>query len=281
MIHQYMQEIERLWQSSPDTWKTPYVDTLLQSILNDLDCGLIRVATPPKNHGESWTVNTWVKHALLMLFRTLPMQFFEAKTQFDPAFYDKFVPKTASWAHQNFQEAGFRLVHGANVRQGAYIARHAIIMPSFINIGAYIDEHTMIDAHAMIGSCAQIGKRCHISTGVKIGGVLEPPQAFPVIIEDDVFIGAGCHVMEGVHVHRGAVLGTGVVLNASTRIIDRQSGTITYGSVPENAVIAPGSYVSHNAQIPISLSCAVIIKYVDAQTRARTSLSEWLRDDAI
>ena len=192
--------------------------------------------------------------------------------------WDKIDSKFSSWDENNFKNSGFRAVPGSIVRYGSFVGKGCVLMPSFINIGAYVDESTMVDTWATIGSCAQIGKNCHISGGTGIGGVLEPLQASPVIIEDNCFIGARAEVAEGVIVRKGSVISMGVFLTASTPIFDRQSGKTLYGEVPEYSVIVPGSMPSKNVSSDAMLSCAVIVKTVDEKTRSKTSINELLRD---
>ena len=240
----------------------------VENILIQLDKGQLRVAQKIDN---SWCVNEWVKKAVLLSFRLNPNKRVESGSQ---VWWDKVPLKTSDWKDTDFSDAGFRAVPGSIVRRGAYIAPNVVLMPSFINIGAYVDEGTMVDTWVTIGSCAQIGKNCHISGGVGIGGVLEPLQASPVIIGDNVFIGARSEVAEGVIVEDGAVLSMGVFLGASTKIIDRKTGEIFMGRVPAYSVVVPGTLPGEHAH----LSCAVIVKTVDAQTRSKTSLNELLRD---
>lgn len=229
-----------------------------------LDSGQIRVC---EKQGE-WFVNEWVKTSILSYFKSV-------SSQQMGDYYDKIPLKTSAWSMDQFIQAGFRLVPGSIVRRGAYIAPSVIVMPSFINVGAYIDEGTMIDSLVTVGSCAQIGKKVHISSNVVIGGVLEPVQAKPVIIEDHCFIGAGSNILEGMIIETGAVIGAGVSLSATTKILDRATGKITYGRVPAHSVVVPGSYKSADGCL---LACAVIVKKVDEQTRLKTSINELLRD---
>ena len=250
--------------------------------LQALDRGQLRVAQP---RDGAWHVNQWVKQAILLSFRlndsTLVRGGPVMQGGAEGAWFDKVAPKLAGWDRGRFIEAGFRAVPGCVVRFSAYVAPQAVLMPSFINVGAYVDEGTLIDTWATVGSCAQVGKRCHISGGVGIGGVLEPLQAAPVIIEDDVFIGARSEVAEGVVVERGAVLSMGVFLGASTPIIDRATGERSYGRVPAYAVVVPGTLPGRalpDGSPGPGLSCAVIVKRVDQRTREKTSLNELLRD---
>ncbi|PZO90092.1 MAG: 2,3,4,5-tetrahydropyridine-2,6-dicarboxylate N-succinyltransferase [Sphingomonas sanxanigenens] len=243
-----------------------------------LDSGAARVAEPDGEGG--WRVNQWLKKAVLLSFRLNDM----AEISGAPGaahWWDKVPSKFAGWGEQDFRSAGFRAVPGSIVRRGAFIGKGAVLMPSFVNIGAHVGEGTMIDSWATVGSCAQIGRNVHISGGVGIGGVLEPLQAGPVVIEDGAFIGARSEVAEGVLVGEGAVLSMGVFLGASTKIIDRATGEVFIGRVPPYAVVVPGSLpgkpLPDGAPGP-SLYCAVIVKRVDAQTRAKTGINELLRD---
>ncbi|MFA9200602.1 MAG: 2,3,4,5-tetrahydropyridine-2,6-dicarboxylate N-succinyltransferase [Cypionkella sp.] len=243
-----------------------------------LDAGRARVAEPDGAGG--WRVNQWLKKAVLLSFRLHDNAVIEGGSAGAPAF-DKVPSKFAGWGENRFREAGFRAVPGAIVRRGSFIGRGAVLMPSFVNIGAYVGEGTMVDTWATVGSCAQIGANVHLSGGVGIGGVLEPLQADPVIIGDGAFIGARSEVVEGVRVGEGAVLSMGVFLGASTRIVDRASGEVHIGAVPPYAVVVPGALpgrpLSDGSPGP-SLYCAVIVKTVDAQTRAKTGINELLRD---
>lgn len=243
----------------------------VDATLDLLDAGKVRVAEPG---AAGWVTNQWLKQAVLLSFRLYP-NVTQMGAGGAPVF-DKVPVKFTGWQESWFTDAGIRVVPGAVVRRSAFIAPGVVLMPSFVNVGAYVGENTMIDTWATVGSCAQIGKNCHISGGVGIGGVLEPLQANPVIIEDDCFIGARSEVAEGVIVGQGAVLSMGVFLGASTKIIDRETGEIFYGKVPPYAVVVPGALPGKNAAVP-SLACAVIVKRVDAQTRSKTSINELLR----
>ena len=234
--------------------------------LTALDNGSLRVAEKSAN---GWQVNQWVKKAVLLSFRLNPNRIANDG-------YDKVPLKWERWSEEEFKRAAFRAVPGSIVRAGAYIAPNVVLMPSFVNIGAHVGEGTMVDTWSTIGSCAQIGKHCHISGGVGIGGVLEPLQANPVIIEDNCFIGARSEVAEGVIVEEGSVISMGVFLGASTKIVDRATGDITYGRIPAYSVVVPGTLPSKNANDP-SLACAVIVKRVDEKTRSKTSVNELLR----
>lgn len=246
--------------------------------LNLLDKGEARVAE--RQADGVWKVHQWLKKAVLLSFRLNDMSPITGGPG-GAAWWDKVPSKFEDWGENRFREAGFRAVPGAIVRRSAFIAKNVVLMPSFVNLGAYVDESTMIDTWSTVGSCAQIGKNVHISGGVGIGGVLEPLQAGPVIIEDDCFVGARSEVAEGVIVRKGAVLSMGVFLGASTKIVDRETGETFVGEVPEYAVVVPGSLPGKplkNGQPGPSLSCAVIVKRVDERTRAKTSINELLRD---
>ena len=243
-----------------------------------LDRGEARVAEPDGSGG--WRVNQWLKKAVLLSFRLNDNRVMEGGSAGHPAF-DKVPSKFEGWDDAQFRASGFRVVPGAVARRGSFIGRGAVLMPSFVNIGAYVGEGTMIDTWATVGSCAQIGKNVHISGGAGIGGVLEPLQAEPVIVGDGAFIGARSEVAEGVQVGEGAVLSMGVYIGASTKIIDRATGEVHRGKVPPYAVVVPGSTggkpTANGAEGP-GLYCAVIVKTVDAQTRAKTGINELLRD---
>lgn len=240
-----------------------------------LDRGIVRVAEPTGDGG--WQVNEWLKKAVLLSFRLTPMEAIDGGPG-GARWWDKVPSKFAGWTDAEFAEAGFRAVPSAVVRHSAFVAPGVVLMPSFVNLGAYVDEGTMVDTWATVGSCAQIGKNCHISGGAGIGGVLEPLQAAPVIIEDDCFIGARSEVAEGVRVGRGSVLSMGVFIGASTKIVDRQSGRIFMGEVPPFSVVVPGTLATGGAMEGLSLAAAVIVKRVDERTRAKTSINELLRD---
>ena len=244
----------------------------VEAALAALDSGEARIAE--KVDGE-WRVHQWLKKAVLLSFRLSPMEMVSGGPG-GGHWWDKVPSKFAGWRAAEFEHAGFRAVPGAIVRRGAYIAPGAVLMPSFVNIGAYVGEGTMIDTWATVGSCAQIGKNVHISGGTGIGGVLEPLQAGPVIIEDDCFIGARSEVAEGVIVEQGSVLSMGVFLGASTRIVDRASGEVFYGRVPAYSVVVPGAMPG--ASGGPALACAVIVKRVDERTRSKTGINELLRD---
>jgi 2,3,4,5-tetrahydropyridine-2-carboxylate N-succinyltransferase len=249
----------------------------VEEALAALDSGAQRVAE--KSASGAWTVNQWLKKAVLLSFRLNPNSRI-SNGPGDGAWWDKVPSKFSKWTDFDFSTSGFRAVPGAIVRRGAYVAKDAVLMPSFVNIGAYVGEGTMVDTWTTVGSCAQIGKHCHLSGGVGIGGVLEPLQANPVIIEDNCFIGARSEVAEGVIVREGSVLGMGVYLGQSTPIINRATGETLYGEVPPYSVIVsgnrPGKPMDGHNWGP-SLYCAVIVKQVDAQTRSKTSVNELLR----
>jgi len=234
-----------------------------------LDRGAIRVA---EHQGNAWITHQWIKKAVLLSFR---LQDNTVVGTADQRYYDKVPSKFADYGPHDFERGGFRVVPPAAARKGAYIAKNVVLMPSFVNIGAYVDEGTMVDTWATVGSCAQIGKNVHLSGGVGIGGVLEPLQANPTIIEDGCFIGARSEVVEGVIVEANSVLAMGTFISQSTKIYDRASGEIHYGRVPAGSVVVPGSLPSSDGKY--SLTCAVIVKRVDAQTRAKTSINELLR----
>lgn len=237
------------------------------------DQGILRAAEPDGNGG--WKVNEWVKKAVLLSFRLNPNEIIKGGPG-EATWYDKVPSKFDGWGEAEFKEAGFRAVPNCTVRRGSFVAKNAVLMPSFINIGAYVDEGTMVDTWATVGSCAQIGKNVHISGGAGIGGVLEPLQASPVIIEDNCFIGARAEVAEGVIVREGSVLAMGVFISQSTKIVDRATGEFTYGEVPPYSVVVPGAMPSKNGGP--SLACVVIVKTVDAKTRSKTGVNELLRD---
>jgi 2,3,4,5-tetrahydropyridine-2-carboxylate N-succinyltransferase len=266
--------IEQAWEDresiGPETRGD--VRSAVDRVLSLLDSGEVRVAEPSAG---GWAVNQWLKKAVLLSFRLNPME----KISGAPGgafWWDKVPSKFAAWGDREFADAGFRAVPGAIVRRGAFVAPGAVLMPSFVNIGAYVGEGTMVDTWATVGSCAQIGRNVHISGGTGIGGVLEPLQAGPVVIEDDCFIGARSEVAEGVVVERGSVISMGVFLGASTKIVDRASGTVTYGRVPAYSVVVPGTLPGKDGGP--SLACAVIVKTVDERTRSKTGINELLRD---
>ncbi|PLK24046.1 2,3,4,5-tetrahydropyridine-2,6-dicarboxylate N-succinyltransferase [Porphyrobacter sp. TH134] len=270
--------IEAAWDDRASVTAGHPVGDAVEKALALLDSGAARVAEPDGNGG--WTVNQWLKKAVLLSFRLNDNRVMDGGAASAPA-YDKVPMKFAGWGDNRFREAGFRVVPGAVVRRGAHISKGVVLMPSFVNIGAYVGENTMIDTWATVGSCAQIGANVHISGGAGIGGVLEPLQAEPVIIGDNAFIGARAEVAEGVRVGTGAVLSMGVYLGASTKIVDRATGEIHIGEVPPYAVVVPGSMPGKplpDGSPGPSLYCAVIVKTVDAQTRSKTGINELLRD---
>jgi 2,3,4,5-tetrahydropyridine-2-carboxylate N-succinyltransferase len=245
----------------------------VETALRQLDSGELRIAT--RRGVGDWAVHQWLKKAVLLSFRLNPMEAIPGGPG-GASWWDKVPSKFDGWTPADFTAAGFRAVPGAIVRRGAYIAPGAVLMPSFVNLGAYVSEGAMIDTWATVGSCAQIGRNVHISGGTGIGGVLEPLQAGPVIIEDDCFIGARSEVAEGVVVEQGAVISMGVFLGASTKIVDRASGEVIYGRVPAYSVVVPGTLPDPKGGP--SLACAVIVKRVDERTRSKTSINELLRD---
>jgi len=245
------------------------VDAVRQAI-TALDAGEVRVA---ENVAGDWRVNQWLKKAVLLSFRLADNNVMPGMHS---KFYDKVPMKYADYSEDDFKRDGVRVVPDAIVRRGAFVAPDVVLMPSYVNIGAYVDSGTMVDTWATVGSCAQIGKNVHLSGGVGIGGVLEPVQAGPTIIEDNCFIGARSEVVEGVVIEKGAVLSMGVYIGQSTRIYDRDSGEVSYGRVPAGSVVVPGSLPSSNGKY--SLYCAVIVKHVDEKTRAKTSLNDLLRN---
>jgi 2,3,4,5-tetrahydropyridine-2-carboxylate N-succinyltransferase len=266
--------IERAWEERESIGASTKgeVRHAVDSAIAALDTGDARIA---EKRGDGWTVNQWLKKAVLLSFRLNPMEAI-AGGPGGAHWWDKVPSKFAGWGEKEFGSAGFRAVPGAIVRRGAFVAPGAVLMPSFVNIGARVGEGTMVDTWATVGSCAQIGSNVHISGGAGIGGVLEPLQAGPVIIEDDCFIGARSEVAEGVVVERGSVLSMGVFLGASTKIVDRASGEVHYGRVPEYSVVVPGGLAGKDGGP--GLACAVIVKRVDERTRSKTSINELLRD---
>ncbi|MDT7950720.1 MAG: 2,3,4,5-tetrahydropyridine-2,6-dicarboxylate N-succinyltransferase [Acetobacteraceae bacterium] len=275
--HPLRPAIERLWEERQSLGATTAGEARDQvdAVLDALDSGKLRVASPSDT---GWIVHEWLKKAVLLSFRlndSVPMEGGGAPV------FDKVRLKTEGWGANRFAEAGFRAVPGAVVRRSAYVAPGVILMPSFVNVGAYVGEGTMVDTWATVGSCAQVGRNCHLSGGVGLGGVLEPLQANPTIIEDDCFIGARSEVVEGVVVERGSVLAMGVFISGSTKIVDRTTGEIITGRVPAYSVVVPGTLPGKNlpdGSPGPALACAVIVKRVDAQTRAKTAINELLRD---
>ena len=275
-----MQRLEKLiddaWENraslSPQTASAhPALTGAVAETLAMLDAGTLRVA---EKTASGWLTHQWVKKAVLLSFRLQDNGVIQDGYS---RYFDKVPSKFAGYTAEDFARGGFRVVPPAAVRAGAHIARNVVLMPSFVNIGAYVGEGTMVDTWATVGSCAQIGKNVHLSGGVGIGGVLEPLQANPTIIEDNCFIGARSEIVEGVIVEEGAVLSMGVFIGASTKIYNRQTGEVIFGRVPAGSVVVPGSMPSADGRC--SLYCAVIVKQVDAQTRAKTSINELLRSD--
>ncbi len=266
--------IEAAWEARDAITPTTTGETreAIEDTLNALDSGKLRVAEPREN--GNWHVNQWAKKAVLLSFRLRDMEIIEGGPG-KAGWWDKVPSKFEGWSDNRWREAGFRAVPGSIVRRSAYIAPGVVLMPSFVNIGAYVDEGSMVDGWATVGSCAQIGKNVHLSGGVGIGGVLEPMQAGPTIIEDNCFIGARSEVVEGCIVREGSVLGMGVFIGQSTKIVDRETGEVIYGEVPPYSVVVAGSMPTKNN---INLYCAVIVKRVDAQTRSKTGINELLRD---
>ena len=247
----------------------------INEVIEDLDNGKLRVAE--KIEGE-WKTHQYLKKAIMLSFRIYPMENLNGPYS---SWYDKahlLKGKTANWSKEQHEKAGFRMVPNSPVRKGSFIGKNVVLMPCYVNIGAYIDEGTMIDTFARAGSCCQIGKNCHISAGSGVGGVLEPAQALPTIIEDNVFLGAMSEVVEGVVVGEGSVLSMGMLITQSTKIVNRSTGEITYGKIPPYSVVVPGTLPDKKNLTAPSLSCAVIIKQVDEKTRSKTSINDLLRD---
>lgn len=277
MPHSLRRSIEQLWEVRGTlSASTGGADrAAVEEALGLLDAGEMRVAEPGP---DGWVVNEWLKKAVLLSFRLNDSQPMPGTGA--PA-YDKVRLKTEGWGENQFGAAGFRAVPGSIVRHSAYVAPGVVLMPSFVNVGAYVDRGTMIDTWVTVGSCAQVGRNCHLSGGVGLGGVLEPLQANPTIIEDDCFIGARSEVVEGVVVERGSVLSMGVFISASTKIVDRNTGEVFMGRVPAYSVVVPGTLPGRplpDGSPGPALSCAVIVKRVDEQTRAKTSINDLLRD---
>ena len=271
MSHPLQVIIEELWERRTELSPQSPVDTIaaINMVIGELDSGALRVAE--KINGE-WITHQWVKKAVLLSFRVRDNRVQEAG---DIRFFDKVDTKFEGWSEEQFRQGGFRVVPGTIVRKGSYVAKNAVLMPSFVNIGAYVDEATMVDTWVTVGSCAQIGKNVHLSGGVGIGGVLEPLQANPTIIEDNCFIGARSEVVEGVIIGENSVLSMGVYIGQSTPIYDRETGEVTYGRVPPGSVVISGTLPKANGAY--SLYAAIIVKKVDAQTRSKTSINELLR----
>ncbi|HXY05169.1 MAG TPA: 2,3,4,5-tetrahydropyridine-2,6-dicarboxylate N-succinyltransferase [Burkholderiaceae bacterium] len=274
MTHQ--NTIEQAWEErsrlTAESASAPLREAIDQT-LEQLDSGRLRVA---EKRDGGWIVHQWIKKAVLLSFRLQSNRVLGNEADTALRFYDKVDTKFSRYDEARFRSSGIRVVPPAVARRGAYIARNVVLMPSFVNIGAYVDEGTMVDTWATVGSCAQIGRNVHLSGGVGIGGVLEPVQAAPTIIEDNCFIGARSEVVEGVIVEQDAVLSMGVYIGASTRIYDRETGQVLFGRVPRGAVVVPGSMPAKDGTH--SLYCAVIVKRVDAQTRAKTAINDLLRE---
>jgi 2,3,4,5-tetrahydropyridine-2-carboxylate N-succinyltransferase len=272
MTQQLQAIIDAAWDHRADVSAAanPEVREAVEHVISDLNKGRIRVAE--RQGVGQWTVNQWIKKAVLLSFRLNDNKLMRAG---DLGFYDKVQTKFAHLDAEAMAATGVRVVPPAVARRGSYVAKNAILMPSFVNIGAYVDEGTMVDTWAAVGSCAQIGKNVHLSGGVGIGGVLEPMQANPTIIEDNCFIGARSEVVEGVIVEENSVLSMGVYIGQSTKIYDRATGEVSYGRIPAGSVVVSGNLPSSDGKY--SLYCAVIVKRVDAQTRAKTSINELLR----
>jgi 2,3,4,5-tetrahydropyridine-2,6-dicarboxylate N-succinyltransferase len=273
-MEQLKSVIESAWErrsAISSTSADAAVKEAVNATIGLLDRGELRVAEKVKG---AWVTHEWAKKAVLLSFRL--QESYLMRDGYNQ-YYDKVPSKFADYTEETFQKSGFRVVPPAAVRKGSYVAKNVVLMPSFVNIGAYVDEGTMVDTWATVGSCAQIGKNVHLSGGVGIGGVLEPLQANPTIIEDNCFIGARSEVVEGVVVEEGSVISMGVFIGLSTRIYHRQSGEILYGRVPAGSVVVPGSLPAADGRC--SLYCAVIVKQVDAKTRAKTSINELLRSD--
>ena len=271
-LDKFENEINLLWNTRDikKLKKNKSAVKIIKNTIDFLDSGKVRVSE--KINGK-WVINEWVKKAVLLFF-TVTDQTKIAGGPDNTNWWDKVPSKFKKWDKKDFVKAGFRVVPNAVVRKGTYIGEGAVIMPSFINIGAYVGKSTMIDTWCTVGSCAQIGNNCHISGGVGIGGVLEPLQASPVIIEDNCFIGARSEIAEGVIVKEGSVISMGVYLGASTKIVDRSNGKIYYGTVPKYSVVVPGTLNNNSS---VNLYCAVIVKTVDEKTRSKTSINELLR----
>ena len=272
MSHPHQSTIDLAWESRAEITATnsPEVRAAVDAVISDLNAGRLRVAE--RQGVGQWTVNQWVKKAVLLSFRLNDNKAMHAG---DLGFFDKVPTKFSHLSDEQMRASGVRVVPPAVARRGSYLAKNVVLMPSYVNIGAYVDEGTMVDTWATVGSCAQIGKNVHLSGGVGIGGVLEPLQANPTIIEDNCFIGARSEVVEGVIVEENSVLGMGVYLGQSTPIYDRASGQTTYGRVPSGSVVVSGNLPRDGGTY--SLYCAVIVKRVDAQTRSKTSINDLLR----
>lgn len=273
-MQNHIKIVEAAWENRQDLNppSQPELEVIIQDVLNRLDEGQLRVA---EKIDSQWRVNQWIKKAILLSFRLRPNTLMTGGPNEAP-WFDKVPLKTTGWTQEHHDQAGFRAVPGSIVRHSAFIDKDVVLMPSFVNVGARVGSGTMVDTWSTIGSCAQIGANCHISGGVGIGGVLEPLQANPVIIEDNCFIGARSEVAEGVIVEEGAVIAMGVFLGASTKIVNRTTGEILYGRVPAYSVVVPGTLPGATPDTP-QLACAVIIKQVDARTRSKTGINDLLR----
>ncbi len=269
-LHEVARIIDHAFAAGPGGVQPRIVYDAVEWVIDALDAGRLRVAER-RGVGE-WIVHQWVKKAVLLSFRLNDSKLMQAGGM---SYFDKVDSKFSGFDEADMRATGVRTVPPAMVRQGAYLARNVVVMPSFVNVGAYVDEGSMVDSWVTVGSCAQIGRNVHLSTGASIGGVLEPVQANPTIVEDNCFIGAHAAIVEGVIVEENAVIGMGVQLGRSTKILDAEARTISYGRVPSGSVVIPGNLPS--ADGTYSTSCAVIVKKVDAQTRARTSINELLR----
>jgi len=272
MTHPLQSTVELAWdaRASLEPGNSPEIRTAVDTVIAALDAGEIRVAER-RGVGE-WVVNQWVKKAVLLSFRLTENRFMHAG---DLGFFDKVEPKFSATSEAALRASGARVVPPAVARRGSYLAKNVVMMPSYVNIGAYVDEGTMVDTWVTVGSCAQIGKNVHLSGGVGIGGVLEPMQANPTIIEDNCFIGARSEIVEGVIVEENSVVSMGVYISQSTKIYDRATGQVSYGRIPAGSVVVSGNLPAADGSH--SLYCAVIVKRVDAQTRAKTSINELLR----
>ena len=270
--HALQNAIDSAWErrASLDAVNSPDLRTTVEQVIGELNAGRLRVAE--REGVGRWRVNQWVKKAVLLSFRLNDNRLMHAG---ELGFFDKVSPKFSHLSENEMRETGVRVVPPAVARHGAFVGRNVVLMPSYVNIGAYVDEGTMVDTWATVGSCAQIGKNVHLSGGVGIGGVLEPLQANPTIIEDNCFVGARSEVVEGVIVEENSVLAMGVFISQSTPVYDRATGETTYGRVPSGSVVVPGSLPKDGGRY--SLNCAVIVKRVDAQTRAKTGVNELLR----
>ena len=272
-LNELEQIINKTWEnrSQVDTNASEEILDAIKQTIKLTDEGKIRVA---EKKGSEWIVHQWIKKAILLSFKTNEMQTLAGPYA---TWWDKVKGKTAGWGREEYKKASFRMVPNGVVRHGAFIGKNVVLMPSFVNVGAYVDEATMIDTWASVGSCAQVVKNCHISGGAGIGGVLEPMQANPTIIEDNCFIGARSEIVEGVIVGEGSVVSMGVFIGQSTKIINRETGDTIYGKIPPYSVVVPGNFPSKDGKGP-SLYCAVIVKTVDEKTRNKTSINDLLRD---